>query len=114
MGCPPRRVSDALEMLNRRVEGARKRLATSTDPKEREQAVADLRRNSVLVTAYLGRIKGRLLRWTQKQVGHAKENPATTGAVFATLYPVAAGVIAALTPIFEALWRLIGNLPLPF
>ena len=107
-------VSDALEMLNRRAEGARKRLLTSGDPQEREQAVADLRRNAVLVTAYLGRIKGRLLQWTRKQVDHAKENPLQTSVNLWAMTEVAKGVIATLTPVFEALWRLIGNLPLPF
>ncbi|WP_373635765.1 leucine-rich repeat domain-containing protein [Yoonia sp. SS1-5] len=107
-------VSDALEMLHRRAEGARKGLITLPDGPERDAAVAELRRTAVLVTSYLGRIKGRLTQWVAKQGDHVKENPATSAATVATLVPAAIWVVAQIGPVFEKLWRLIGNLPLPF
>ena len=107
-------VSDALEMLHRRADGARKTYLTTDDPEKRDAAIRELRRASLLATAYLGRIKGRLTQWIAKQVAHAKENPATTVVMLGGLYGVAQTVIARLTPVFEQLWHLIGNLPLPF
>ena len=107
-------VSDALEMLHRRAEGARKKIVTTGDPLEREAAVAELRRNSVLVTAYLGRIKGRLTAWVGDQAKYSKENPATVTTRAYALYEVAKVVIETLTPVFKALWKLIGGGALPF
>jgi len=107
-------VSDALEMMHRRAEGARKKIVTSGDPEERDRAVDDLRRTAVLVTAYLGRIKGRLQQWVDKQAKFAKENPGTATLTVTGLLEVAERTIAAVTPVFNELWKLIGNLPLPF
>lgn len=107
-------VSDALEILHRRAEGARKRFVTAHTAAERENAVGELRRTSVLVTAYLGRIKGRILQWLGKQGKHTLENPLSVAGNWSKLIEAANYVVIHLTPIFEALWHMIGNLPLPF
>jgi len=107
-------VSDALEMLERRAEGARRKLATSMDPGELKPADQDLRRNSVLVTAYLGRITGRLKQWLILQGTKAKEDP-VDGALRANgMIDAAKRVVDTLKPVFDYLWQLIGNIPLPF
>jgi hypothetical protein len=107
-------VSTALEVMHRRAEGARRKIATSGDPEEVNRAVADLRRSAVLITAYLGRIKGRLQQWVNKKVKLAKENPGSAILMAEGLLQAAQRVIATVTPVFDALWQLIGNLPLPF
>ena len=107
-------VSSALEMLERRAEGARRRLTTSGDPGLIAQAGQELRRNSVLVTAYLGRIKGRLTQWVAKEAERVSADPADRMAVWYVLYDAARRVIDGLTPIFADLWHLIGTLPLPW
>jgi hypothetical protein len=107
-------VSNALEMIYRRAEGARRKIATSGDPEEVNRAVADLRRSVVLITAYLGRIKGRLQQWVNKQVKFAKENPGNATLQAAGLFGLAQRAIAEVTSVFNELWQLIGNLRLPF
>jgi Leucine-rich repeat (LRR) protein len=107
-------VSTALEMMHRRAEGARRKIATSGDPEEVNRAVDELRHSAVLITAYLGRIKGRLQQWVNNQVKFAKENPGNATLQAAGLFDLAQKAIAAVTPVFNALWQLIGNLPLPF
>ena len=106
-------VSDALEMMHRRAEGARRKIVTG-DAEEAEAGTTDLRRTAVLVTAYLGRIKGRLTQWVNKQLAYARDNPATAAVTSAAFVTLAQQMIASVTPVFNALWKLIGNLPLPF
>jgi Leucine-rich repeat (LRR) protein len=89
-------VSTALEMMHRRAEGARRKIATSGDPEEVNRAVADLRRSAVLITAYLGRIKGRLQQWVNKKVKLAKENPGSAILMAEGLLQAAQRVIAAV------------------
>jgi hypothetical protein len=107
-------VSDALEMLERRAEGAKRKLLTSSDPKEMEIAEKELRRTTVLVTAYLGRINVRLTQFVNKQVKKFGEDPVDGTLRLSGLVEIAQGVISTLKPIFDALWEMIGNLPLPF
>ena len=107
-------VSNALEMLERRAEGARRKLATSGDPNEIKLADQDLRRNSVLVTAYLGRINGRLKQWLFRQAKMAQDDPVDGALRMAGLVQAAQMVVQQLKPVFDALWHLIGNIPLPF
>jgi hypothetical protein len=113
-------VSDTLEMLSRRAEGARRGYATATTEEDREAAGKELQQVSVQSTALLGRIKGRLNdwlkrtgNWTKQNTDYAKENPMTTAAVATGAAPGVSWVVQQITPIFEALWKLIGNLPLP-
>ena len=106
-------VSDALEMMHRRAEGARRKIVTG-EPEEVEAGTADLRRTAVLITAYLGRIKGRLTQRVNKKLAYARENPATAAVTSAAFVTLAQQMIASVTPVFNALWKLIGNLPLPF
>lgn len=107
-------VSDALEMLYRRAEGAKRRYLTSGDPGEKAQAAKELQRISVLVTAYIGRINARVTQWINKQVQKAKEDPVDGMLRGAGLLEIAQGVVSSLKPVFDFLWTLIGNLPLPF
>lgn len=107
-------VSDALEMLERRAEGARRKLLTSEDPKQRMAAEKELRSASVLVTAYLGRINVRLTQFVTKQGSKMVDDPVDGLLRVYGLIEVAKEVIAALKPVFDALWALIGSLPLPF
>lgn len=58
-------VNTALEVLNRRAKGAEKVFQTTGDDSERATAIKELRRVSVLVTAFVGRIKGRLVQWLE-------------------------------------------------
>jgi|GEM_PF-1644674 len=107
-------VSDALEMLHRRAEGAKRVYLTSGDPAEREQATKELRRNSVLVTAYLGRITGRVTQWIETQRQKPIRDHADDALRLAGLLRIAEEVVTKLKPVFEALWHMIGNLRLPF
>ncbi|MEL6315579.1 MAG: leucine-rich repeat domain-containing protein [Pseudomonadota bacterium] len=114
-------VSDTLEMLIRREEGARRGYLTAATEEDREAAGKELQRISVQSTAVLGRIKGRLKQWLKNtgewakiQAAHAKDNPITTlGGIGTASVPVY-WVVQQLTPVFEFLWKLIGNLALPF
>jgi hypothetical protein len=114
-------VSDTLEMLYRREEGARRGYLTASDDAAREEAGKELQRLSVQITAYLGKIKGRLVQWqvragqwTQEQVDYAKEHPLAVGGGVASLGGGVLYVVGKLTPVFEGMWKLIGSLPLPF
>jgi hypothetical protein len=107
-------VSDALEMLARRAEGAKRKYLTSGVPADRDLATKELRRTAVLVTAYLGRIKGRVMQWLNAQADKAAKDPVDTLLRLDGLIDIGIRVVENLTPVFKALWLLIGNLPLPF
>jgi hypothetical protein len=114
-------VSSTLEILQRRFDGARKGLATAPTEVERQAAGQELRRVSVQITAYLGRIRGRLMQWrartgtwAKQQADHAREHPVATTGNLGAAYVGVDLVIRNLTPLFQELWRLIGSLPLPF
>ncbi len=94
-------VSDALEMLYRREEGARRGYLTASDEARREAAGKELQAVSVLVTAYLGRIQARLTQWLKRtgqwslaQVEFAKENPVTVGGGCRVWGPGSSGFLA--------------------
>jgi hypothetical protein len=118
-------VGTALDVLKRRAEGAIKVFMTTGNDKARESAIKELRRASVLVTAFVGKIKGRLVQWLKAQGAYVRDNPYTTFAVNVTVMSsyqaaynntiaLATSVVAKITPIFEALWQLVGKIPLPF
>jgi Leucine-rich repeat (LRR) protein len=103
-----------LAYLKARMESALKTIATTADSVRASAALSELRKTATLVTAWVGRIKGRVLQYTEASKKWAMENPVS--AARNTVFAVGSvGVVLAyIGPIFNALWRFIGNIPLPF
>lgn len=113
-------VSDTLEMLERRMEGARRGYLTAAEPDDHAAAGKELQRLSVQITAVVGRIKARLGEWLKRTKAYLRNEVEAAhedaiGAVGKWGGAIAAveWVVQRMTPVFEYLWKLVGNLPLP-
>lgn len=103
-----------LAYLKARMQAAIQTLATADEPARLAGALSDLRKTATLVTAYVGRIKGRLIQYARESGEWASGNPATATATAVTLIIGVPPLLAKLGPLFGSLWRMIGSLPLPF
>lgn len=103
-----------VDMLEARADAAKKVVLTTNDPERRSRAVASLNQIAVVLTGYVGVIQGRLIQYARGSGKFVREHPVTAigGAGSATI--AVNGAIELITPLFQSLWRWIGNLPLPF